>query len=167
MGSVRHEKIHRGNEPPPALRHWIASGILRENLAEFLSRLSHPMGRAGSVGVPTGFSNAWDPFLDGVLRGTLSYCGTLPENLSPFDRKVLEETRKISFGETMTYGELAKRIGKPRAARAVGGSLGRNPLPLLIPCHRVVGRGGVLTGYSQGIAIKEALLAWERRASAP
>ena len=167
MGSVRHEKIHRGNEPPPVLRHWIASEILRENLAEFLSGLSFHTTEGLPGKKEKGSPDEWDPFLDGVLRGTLSYCGPLPENLSPFDRKVLEETRKISFGETMTYGELAKRIGKPRAARAVGGSLGRNPLPLLIPCHRVVGRGGVLTGYSQGIAIKEALLAWERRAIAP
>ena len=105
--------------------------------------------------------------VEGLLGGGLCYCGPLPEDLSPFDRMVLEETRQIPFGETATYGDLAKRIGKPGAARAVGGALGRNPLPLLIPCHRVVGRGGALTGYSKGFAIKEALLAWEKRGNAP
>ena len=97
-----------------------------------------------------------------VFRGELAYCGPLPPGLSDFALSVLEETRRIPFGETITYGELAKRIGRPRAARAVGGALGRNPLPLLIPCHRVVGLGGALTGYSEGVGIKEALLAWEK-----
>ena len=102
-----------------------------------------------------------------VFRGELAYCGPLPPGLSDFALSVLEETRRIPFGETITYGELAKRIGRPRAARAVGGALGRNPLPLLIPCHRVVGLGGALTGYSEGVGIKEALLAWEKALIAP
>ncbi len=105
--------------------------------------------------------------VEGVFRGELAYCGPLPPGLSDFALSVLEETRRIPFGETITYGELAKRIGRPRAARAVGGALGRNPLPLLIPCHRVVGLGGALTGYSEGVGIKEALLAWEKALIAP
>nr|MDA8029115.1 MGMT family protein [Nitrospiraceae bacterium] len=95
------------------------------------------------------------------------YCGPLPPGLSDFAASVLEETRRIPFGETLTYGELAKRIGRPRAARAVGGALGRNPLPFLIPCHRVVGQGGALTGYSEGVGVKRALLAWEKTLIAP
>ena len=105
--------------------------------------------------------------IEGAFGGALAYCGPLPPGLSDFALSVLEETRRIPFGETITYGELAKRIGRPRAARAVGGALGRNPLPLLIPCHRVVGLGGALTGYSEGVGIKEALLAWEKALIAP
>ncbi|MDA8112433.1 MAG: MGMT family protein [Nitrospiraceae bacterium] len=105
--------------------------------------------------------------LEGVFGGEIAYCGPLPPGLSDFAASVLEETRRIPFGETLTYGELAKRIGRPRAARAVGGALGRNPLPFLIPCHRVVGQGGALTGYTEGVEIKSALLAWEKTLIAP
>ena len=122
-------------------------------------------------GVPPGHGDPL-PFnlrqlLEGVFGGEIAYCGPLPNGLSDFAASVLEETRRIPFGETLTYGELAKRIGRPRAARAVGGALGRNPLPFLIPCHRVVGQGGALTGYTEGVEIKSALLAWEKTLIAP
>lgn len=82
-------------------------------------------------------------------------------NLTPFQRKVLEEVRKIPPGETLTYGELARRIGNPRAARAVGRALKRNPLPIVIPCHRVVGTRGI-GGYTGGLEIKAKLLMIEK-----
>ncbi|WP_323379318.1 methylated-DNA--[protein]-cysteine S-methyltransferase [Streptomyces durbertensis] len=79
-----------------------------------------------------------------------------------FQRTVWAELRKIPYGRTITYGELAARIGRPSAARAVGAANGRNPVSVIVPCHRVVGGGGSLTGYAGGLARKERLLALER-----
>jgi len=80
-------------------------------------------------------------------------------NMGPsFRREVLEETLRIPSGETRTYGWLAERVGRPRAARAVGRVMATNPLPLVVPCHRVVGSNGSLTGYGGGLRMKEALL---------
>ena len=76
-------------------------------------------------------------------------------------RDVLVQTSRIGFGETNTYGEIAKKIGHPTAARAVGRALGANPIPIVIPCHRVIGAGGKLTGYAGGLDRKIALLELE------
>jgi methylated-DNA-[protein]-cysteine S-methyltransferase len=78
-----------------------------------------------------------------------------------FQRAVLTELARVPYGEVATYGELARRIGKPRAARAVGGALNRNPIPIVLPCHRVVGAGGALVGYAGGLERKQRLLALE------
>ncbi len=80
---------------------------------------------------------------------------------APFQRHVLQELARVPFGELATYGELARRIGNPRAARAVGGALNRNPIPIVFPCHRVVGASGALVGYAGGLDRKRALLALE------
>lgn len=107
-------------------------------------------------------------FLGGILAGRLSYCGPLPVHCTGFQKIVLDETRKIPYGEVRSYGEIAKKTGKPGGARAVGRALAQNPLPLLIPCHRVVGANGRLTGYSMGgTAIKQALLGVEQERRAP
>ena len=82
---------------------------------------------------------------------------------TPFQLKVWKELCEIPYGETISYGELACRVGNPRAARAVGLANGANPIPIVIPCHRVVGSNGKLTGYGGGLPIKEKLLALERR----
>ena len=81
--------------------------------------------------------------------------------LPSFQRLVLEELVRVPYGETATYGGLAARVGRPRAARAVGGALNRNPIPIVLPCHRVVGAGGRLVGYAGGLERKQALLALE------
>jgi len=86
-------------------------------------------------------------------------------NLRPkgteFQLKVLEELKKIPYGTTTSYGEIAERIGRPKAARAVGAANGRNPIPIIIPCHRVIGSTGDLTGFGGGIPAKKALLRLE------
>jgi methylated-DNA-[protein]-cysteine S-methyltransferase len=89
----------------------------------------------------------------------------LPVHLAvtPFQSKVLHEVKKIPYGETRSYGELARRIGNPRAARAVGGAMHANPLPLVIPCHRVIGADGSLVGFGGGLEVKASLLEMERR----
>lgn len=80
-----------------------------------------------------------------------------------FQLKVWENLCDIPFGETISYGELARRIGNPNASRAVGLANGSNPIPIIIPCHRVIGSNGKLTGYGGGLPIKEKLLALERK----
>ncbi len=90
------------------------------------------------------------------------------EGLTPFQMAVLKACARIPFGKTRTYGDLARELRRPQAARAVGGALARNPVPIVIPCHRVVGSGGCLGGFSaeQGIAVKRRLLDMEAKASA-
>jgi len=85
---------------------------------------------------------------------------------SPFQKRVWTELVKIPFGETISYGELARRVGRPRGARAVGRANATNPIGLIVPCHRVIGSNGKLTGYAGGLDLKEKLLAWERKLSA-
>jgi len=82
---------------------------------------------------------------------------------TPFQQRVWSELLKIPYGETISYGELARRIGNPNASRAVGLANGSNPIPIIIPCHRVIGSNGKLTGYGGGLPIKEKLLALEKR----
>jgi methylated-DNA-[protein]-cysteine S-methyltransferase len=81
--------------------------------------------------------------------------------MSRFMRDVLGATSRVTFGHLATYGEIAVRIGHPSSARAVGAALGANPIPIVIPCHRVVGANGKLTGYGGGLPRKEALLRLE------
>jgi methylated-DNA-[protein]-cysteine S-methyltransferase len=81
---------------------------------------------------------------------------------SDFQKRVWAELVKIPFGETISYGELARRIGNPAASRAVGRANATNPIALIVPCHRVIGTNGKLTGYAGGIELKEKLLGWER-----
>ncbi len=78
-----------------------------------------------------------------------------------FQGLVLRELARVPFGQVETYGSLAAKIGKPRAARAVGGALNRNPIPIVLPCHRVIGASGSLVGYGGGLEVKEALLRLE------
>ena len=81
--------------------------------------------------------------------------------LAPFSVAVLGELAKLPYGRTATYGELATLVGRPRAARAVGMVMNRNPIPIVLPCHRIVGASGSLVGYAGGLEIKERLLRLE------
>lgn len=78
-----------------------------------------------------------------------------------FQRKVWKAITRVGFGKTLTYGELAKRAGHPGSARAAGAATGRNPIGIIVPCHRIVGANGSLTGYAGGLNRKRALLALE------
>ena len=80
-----------------------------------------------------------------------------------FRKNVWDELVRIPYGETISYGELARRIGDPSACRAVGAANGANPLPIVVPCHRVIGANGKLTGFGGGLPVKQWLLAHERR----
>lgn len=87
----------------------------------------------------------------------------LPLQLSgtEFQVSVLQALQEVPYGETVSYGDIAHRIGRPRAVRAVGAANGRNPIPIVIPCHRVIGSTGDLTGFGGGLDTKEALLRLE------
>jgi len=85
---------------------------------------------------------------------------------TPFQMDVWNALTKIPYGQTRSYGDIAKAIGRPRAVRAVGLANGRNPLPIVVPCHRVIGSTGTLVGYGGGLPVKQALLDREREVSA-
>lgn len=86
---------------------------------------------------------------------------------SPFHRRVWRELQAVPYGRTVTYAELAARAGRPGAARAAGTACGRNPIPIVVPCHRIVGSGGGLGGYGGGLPMKRWLLDLEREGRPP
>ncbi len=119
-------------------------------------------------GVPTGAVRRRPPLPAGnparqlleYFRGQRTAFDLVPDTgtASAFDRKVWERLIDVPAGRTVTYGELARRAGFPGAARAVGGAMRRNPIPIVIPCHRVIGTGGSITGYGLGLWRKRWLL---------
>jgi O-6-methylguanine DNA methyltransferase len=102
-------------------------------------------------------------FLEGKLH---TFDLTLDVRATPFQQSVYEALLAIPYGETRSYADVARSIGQPTAVRAVGSANGANPVPLVVPCHRVVQSGGKLGGYGGGVRLKKRLLAMER-ASAP
>ncbi|MCP1727243.1 methylated-DNA-[protein]-cysteine S-methyltransferase [Natronospira proteinivora] len=87
----------------------------------------------------------------------------LAPQTTPFQGRVLTALRRVPYGSTVSYGELARKVGNPKASRAVGMANGRNPIPIIIPCHRVIGANGALTGFGGGLEAKRFLLELERR----
>jgi methylated-DNA-[protein]-cysteine S-methyltransferase len=101
--------------------------------------------------------------LDAYFRGKLKKFNLkLDPRGTPFQLSVLKALQKVPYGKTVSYGELARRVGNPKASRAVGGANARNPLPIVIPCHRVIGSDGSLTGFGGGLDVKQALLDLEK-----
>ena len=110
--------------------------------------------------------SGWHRMTESALKNILT--GNEPENLPPLDpmgtefqKKVWAALRKISFGQTKSYGEIAEAIGQPKAVRAVGGACGANPIPVLVPCHRVLAAHGKIGGFGGGLDWKRRLLKWE------
>lgn len=141
--------------------------ILDEALAPAveLAEVRGPNGETSPDGAPPQLE-ALTAFLTDYFAGRPA--GALPgldfSRASSFDRAVWEATLRIPRGATMTYGQLAAALGRPGAARAVGGALGRNPLVLLVPCHRVIASAGgarALCGFTGGLGLKRRLLALE------
>jgi len=101
--------------------------------------------------------------LEQYFAGTRQVFGVAVDlsGLTPFQTRVLAATAKIPFGEVSTYGAVAKRAGNAKASRAAGGALNANPIPIVVPCHRVVGSNGALVGYAGGLDAKRTLLAIE------
>jgi methylated-DNA-[protein]-cysteine S-methyltransferase len=114
------------------------------------------------------------PLRDAIDQLAAYFAGTLRDFTlklapagTPFQQSVWQALQHIPYGETTSYGVLARQLGNPQASRAVGAANGRNPLAIVIPCHRVIGSTGKLTGYAGGLEIKEALLNFERRNAPP
>jgi methylated-DNA-[protein]-cysteine S-methyltransferase len=110
------------------------------------------------------------PFAETIRQLQAYFAGKLKEfdlNLilegTDFQVRVWRALRTIPYGETLSYSELARKIGTPKAVRAVGAANGSNPLPIIVPCHRVIGSNGDLTGFGGGLPIKKKLLALESR----
>jgi methylated-DNA-[protein]-cysteine S-methyltransferase len=133
------------NEPPDSLLHWMnrhgKDSVLMENNEKL-----HPY---------------WIQLKEYWAGRRTRF--TLPIDLkgSPFQRAVWQELQTIPYGTTRSYSEVADAIGRPKAVRAVGTAIGQNPIPIMIPCHRVVGKDGRLAGYRGGLALKRELLRLE------
>lgn len=151
---------------------FVASPVGRLTLAADAAGLRHIAFELGRH--PLWIGDDWrrDPAAFGAAREQLEayFAGDLqqfdlplaPEG-SEFQLGVWAQLRRIPYGATISYGELAQRVGDPSAARAVGAANGRNPLPIVVPCHRVVGADGSLTGFGGGIATKKFLLEHEQK----
>ncbi|NNG04911.1 MAG: methylated-DNA--[protein]-cysteine S-methyltransferase [Inquilinus sp.] len=134
--------------------------------------ISFPTGSRTRAAEPGWVADA-APFGEAVRQLAAYFAGALHDfdlplapSGTPFQMAVWRELRRIPYGETISYGELARRIGRPAASRAVGAANGANPLPIVVPCHRVIGNTGRLTGFGGGLDTKAALLALERGAAA-
>ena len=158
------------------------------------ARLTTPLGPMTAAATSNGLAGLWfdgqrhhpgpldapvnecDPFIVRARRELAAYFASATERAhgfdvpldpqgTPFQRDVWRLLRTIGAGQRSTYGELAASLGHPTAARAVGAAIGRNPLSIIVPCHRVLGRDGSLTGYAGGLERKSALLRLEAPAS--
>lgn len=126
-----------------------------------------PESSAFGAATDEGFTDAIQQ-LDEYFRGERTeFALPMAAQGTAFQRKVWAALRGIPYGETVTYGQLAATIGRPTASRAVGLANGRNPISVVVPCHRVVGSNGKLTGYGGGIERKRFLLEHERRRTQP
>ncbi len=140
------------------------SGFLAvEYTAEKLVRLSFRAEPCTAQGERSGFSDLVRAQVCEYLAGERK-AFSIPCILTgtAFQKSVFRAILSVPYGRTVSYGDVAKQLGKPKAVRAVGGALHRNPLLFLVPCHRVVGRDGKLTGFAGGVALKEYLLRLER-----
>ncbi len=136
--------------------------------AEGLRRIDLPRdGRPGSpesdwIEDAAPLSEAIDQLREYFAGTRRAFTVRLSPRGTPFQQRVWRALCDIPYGETISYGTLAARIGQPTASRAVGLANGANPLPIIVPCHRVIGANGSLTGYGGGLPIKRQLLALER-----
>ena len=134
--------------PPDMTASFDGDGSPREPAASlYARRVPSPIGELFVVSDGT------------AITETPAACG---DELAYFQRRAWAQLLEIPYGETLTYGEQARRIDAPTASRAVGAANGANPIPIVIPCHRVVGANGSLTGYAGGVDVKRALLDLER-----
>ena len=140
-----------------------ASGIIRVDLPNTAALDPDPTWQQEPRELPQALRHAkrqLREYFDGDRR---DFDLPLAPDGTSFQCRVWQELRRIPYAATISYGELARRIGKPTAARAVGAANGRNPLAIVVPCHRVIGADGTLTGYGGGLPVKEKLLALECR----
>jgi len=136
--------------------------------AEGLHHIGFPVSGNPSPPLPDWSAENHHALEEAVRQIALYFEGKLKQfslklcpHVTQFQKKVLTAVQEIPYGKTVSYGELAKRIGKPGASRAVGQANAKNPIPIVIPCHRVIGSNGNLTGFGGGLSVKQALLELE------
>ena len=148
---------------------WGGEGVLRnflpfESPSETLNEVLHEFAESVDTGLNKEMQKVVSKLRLAISGAKVDFNDVLinKSNWSPFSKKIYEYTKSIPPGSTTTYGLLADAIGHPNAFRAVGTALGRNPVPIIIPCHRVLGRDGSLRGFSasNGIMTKQILLHW-------
>ncbi|MFH1143298.1 MAG: methylated-DNA--[protein]-cysteine S-methyltransferase [Candidatus Eisenbacteria bacterium] len=127
------------------------------------ARLRVPRGRAGTPAVPEVLEQAETQLREYFAGVRTSFDLPLQMDGTEFQRRVWVALTRIPYGTTTTYAEIARRIGAPHACRAVGAANGRNPISIIVPCHRVIGAGGALTGFGGGLQAKAFLLEHEAR----
>jgi O-6-methylguanine DNA methyltransferase len=160
-GLVRLEFLPRAWE-----HHTRAHAIARELVGASAAAAAGAAGSATDVAPqvredPAAFSVLTDQLAEYFIGRRHAFSVDLDLRGTPFQVRVWSELLTIPYGETRTYGEIARALGQPRATRAVGQAAGHNPLPIVVPCHRVVGRGGTLVGFAAGITTKARLLRLE------
>lgn len=132
-----------------------------------LKLVSFPSGKMAQqpqaewVEKPSAFKQVCQQLTEYFAGNRKHFALKLAPNGTDFQLDVLKALQKIPYGKTSTYTELARQIGRPKAVRAVGAANGRNPLPIIIPCHRVIGADGSLTGFGGGLPAKKVLLELE------
>lgn len=142
-------------------RIWLPSRPMRRDGPD-ASKKKRPPERA--------FAESIEGFFDEYFAGrpaSVPWAFLRFEGFSLLERRVWEKTAGIPFGATASYGCIAKSIGRPHAARFVGNTLGKNPFPVMIPCHRVIRKNGAVGGFGSGIGMKRRLLAFESARSSP
>ena len=127
----------------------------------FIGQKYYPAGRDGWIRDEKALSKAKTELSEYFSGERAVFTVPLAAEGTPFQRAVWRAIAKVPYGETITYAELARRAGFPGSARAAGAATGRNPIGVIVPCHRIVGQDGSLTGYAGGLAKKKALLALE------
>ncbi len=153
----------------PVGRVWVAAtemGVCKislgaERSGAFLSWLSqhvHPLQVVEDAELMTVATSQLDEYFSGARR---SFDLPLDVHGTAFQTAVWSQVARIPYGATASYGDVAQLVGRPKASRAVGAALGANPLPIVIPCHRVIGSGGALVGFGAGLDAKETLLRLE------
>ena len=140
----------------------LSVALPNENLEAAEARLRHVIGEIEFMDDSDSLREALEQleaYVDGTRR---SFDLMLDPRGTPFQRSVWDAVSAVGYGETQSYGEIARAIGRPAAVRAVGAANGANPLPVIVPCHRIIGSNGTLTGYGGGLDLKRRLLAFER-----
>ena len=165
------EEIYYSSCPSPLGTIWVASDrkgvcLLRFGLGE--KEFLEAIRRAGfkQIHADQGVNRGVSEEITAYFAGTVTrFSSPVYLQGSPFDMKVWEALQRIPLGETRSYQDIAHQVGNPKGCRAIGGANRRNPVPLLIPCHRVIKKDGGLGGFSSGTEIKKWLLHFEHRVS--
>ena len=156
------------SQDSPAGELFVAATALGVCLVEWgqPERGVDPVERLAGLGRPVRervaeLADRWDAYAAGDRNALFDLPVDLTLAGTAFRKEVLAELKRLPPGETVTYGELASRVGRPGGAQAVGGAVGANPVPVVVPCHRVMAADGSLGGFSGGLATKRALLSHE------